>query len=440
MQFLNSLGQTLIAFVFVLGVLIFIHELGHYLVAKYLGIRVEVFSLGFGKRLFGFRRGDTDYRISLIPLGGYVKMAGENPDEELSGSPEEFLSRPKLHRFAVAVAGPVMNIGLAILLMALLFMAGTQVLSYKNEAPVVGAVEFDSVAEQAGIQIGDQIVAVNGERVPTWHDLEFAVGTSPGVLLTLEIERDGERLTKEVVPTASEDLGRGEIGVHPFIPYRVNALTPNSPAEQAGLRPGDRIEAVLRDGVAYSGFYMIYEAVNRFGDKPLTFRIKRGDERFEKTIEPDPTPDGPRIGAYVRFETETEEFGPAGALVKSVEENIRLTKLVFVTVGRLFTGQASIRQMSGPIEIAKYSGMAAQIGWLALLSFMALVSLQLGILNMLPIPVLDGGVILLLIIEGLMGRDLSLRAKERIFKLGFLFIVVLMAVVIFNDIAKNLPI
>ncbi len=436
---MNSLGTTLVSFVFVLGVLIFIHELGHYLVAKYLGIRVEVFSLGFGKRLFGFTRGDTDYRISLIPLGGYVKMSGENPDDELHGTPDEFLSRPKLQRFAVAIAGPVMNIGLAILLMAVLFMLGSQVLSYKGEAPVLGAIRFGSPAEEAGLEIGDRVVSVDGEATPTWRDLEFKIATSPGIEVNLHLERDGERLEKRVKVDEEAELGAGEIGVQPFIPYVISAVNKDSPAERAGLQAGDEVEGVFYRDRLYSGFHMVFEVVNSLGVQPITFRVRRGDEVFDKTIQPEDTEDGPRIGAYVQFDTEVQQFGLLEAFGKSVEENIRLTKLVFTTVARLVTGQASIKQMSGPIEIAKYSGMAAQIGWTALLSFMALVSLQLGILNLLPIPVLDGGVILLLLVEGMLGRDLSLRAKERIFKVGFLFIVLLMVVVIYNDIAKNLP-
>lgn len=439
MELLNSLGLTVVAFVFVLGVLIFIHELGHCLVAKFLGIRVDVFSLGFGTRLFGFKRGDTDYRVSLIPLGGYVKMAGENPDEELSGSPEEFLSRPKLHRFAVAVAGPVMNIGLAVLLLAANFMAGTQTLAYLDEPAVIGAVEFDSPAARAGLQIGDRIAAVDGEATPTWKDLEFKIASSPEIALKLTIERNGQTLQRTIIAETSEDIGAGFIGVHPFVRYVVEKVEEGSPAEQAGISAGDEIVSVEHEGQSYSGFWMIAEVVHEAGIVPLDFVLRRDGQRIEKTIVPVLKDDQPRMGAYLALDTRIEEYTVGQALSRSLRENWRMTALTFTTVGRLITGRASMKQMSGPIEIARFSGIAASQGWVALLSFMAIVSLQLGILNLLPIPILDGGVITLLAVEGLLGRDLSLRVKELIFKLGFIFIVVLMGVVIVNDITKNLP-
>ncbi len=438
MEQLNSFGVTVVAFIFVLGVLIFIHELGHYLVAKALGIRVEVFSLGFGTRLFGFRRGDTDYRISLIPLGGYVKMAGDNPDEELSGSPEEFLSRPKHHRFAVAIAGPLMNLGLALALLAVNFMAGVTMLSYQQEAPVLGAVVEGSSVEAAGLRVGDRIVAVDGQKTPRWQDVELQIGGKPDTLVDLEVERDGASFHKSVM-TGSSDDGVGKIGFGPFIPFRVAEVTKDGAAEAAGVRAGDLIESVTAGDKTYRGFGMIQQAVLK-ADGPLRFQVRRGDQTFEKEIEPRPNAQGQRlIGARLDQDTTIQAFGVLDSFRESFNQSLQMTELTFVTVGRLVTGRASMKQMSGPIEIAKFSGIFAQRGLLPLLTFMAIVSLQLGLLNLLPIPILDGGVIALLIIEAILGRDLSMKVKERIFQVGFIFIVVLMGVVIFNDITKNLP-
>ena len=439
MDFLNSLGLNVAAFIFVLGVLIFIHELGHYLVAKRLGIRVEVFSLGFGRRLLGFKRGATDYRISLIPLGGYVKMAGENPEEELTGSAEEFLSRPKLHRFAVAIAGPLMNIGLAILLLTITFMVGIDVRSHLAESPIIGSVRFDSQAEKAGLLIGDRILSINGTETPTWKDAEFVIGTSPNLTLTIELSRQEEPIQREVFSESTQPGGPGAIGVGPFVPYHIEMVEPDSAAADAGLRRGDEIAGVLHRTQLLTGFYMVAEVVRNSQGEPLRFQIRRDGQLLDQDITPRLIDGRPRLGAFVEFPVETQQLGLIGALGRSLRENYRVSRLVFVIVGRLITGQASIAQMSGPIEIARFSGMAASLGWLALLGFMGLVSLQLGILNLMPIPILDGGVILLLIVEGLIGRDLSLRAKERIFRVGLIFLVLLMGVVIVNDISKNLP-
>ncbi|MFQ5738959.1 MAG: RIP metalloprotease RseP [Acidobacteriota bacterium] len=437
---MNSIGLSLIAFIFVLGVLIFIHEFGHYLVAKLLGIRVDVFSLGFGKRLSGFKKGDTDYRISLIPLGGYVKMAGENPDEELTGSQEEFLSRPKRQRLAVAVAGPAMNIGLALLVVALSFVVGKQVAAYVSEAAVIGSIEAGSPAERVGLRVHDKIVSIDGETVPTWRDVEFKIATSPDLLLTLEVEREGHNLRREVVVEAAGDVGTGSIGIRPFVPYLIGGVQPDSPAQRAGLQQGDKIVAVRTADVKYSGFFSIAKVISGSKGQPLVFKVVRKGERLEKTITPALVEGKPRIGAFLQYETRTEQFGLFRSFQKSAEENYRLAVLTFETVGRIITGRASMKQMSGPIEIARYSGIAASMGWMSLLSFMALVSLQLGLLNLLPIPVLDGGVIALLAVEGLLRKDLSLRAKERISQAGFIFLILLMGVVIFNDLAKNIPI
>ena len=437
METLNSLGLTLISFVFVLGVLIFIHEFGHHLVATLLGIRVETFSLGFGPRLLGFRMGDTDYRVSLIPLGGYVKMTGENPDEELTGSKEEFLSRPKLHRFAVVIAGPLMNLGLAVVLLAVGFMNGTDVPVYEKQPGVLGAVFPESPASTAGLQQGDTIVAIDGDPTPTWKDVQFSIATSPNLQREVEYVRSGETIKTEILIASRGELGIGYIGIYPYVPYFVSELQPDSPALRADLRAGDEVISVSRGDEIKSGFYAIANLVSGSESEPLEFQIRRDGEILTKNIVPEIKDGRTQVGAFLKLDTDFEQYGLLGALKRSVNENIEMAELTFVTVGRLLTGRASINQMSGPIEIARFSGMAAQQGLLSLITFMAIISLQLGLLNLLPIPILDGGVIALMAIESVIGRDLSLHVKERIIQVGLVFIVLLMGVVIFNDIAKQ---
>ncbi len=434
---ISLLAIYILAFLFVLGVLIFIHELGHFLVARFFGIGVHVFSLGFGKRLIGFRRGDTDYRVSLIPLGGYVKMAGENPDEELTGSPDEFLSRPKMERFWVAVAGPVMNLVLAVVLLAAVFMIGQEVPEYLSNPPVVGAVSPDSPALQAGIQSGDIISSVEGQATPNWKNVEFRIAINPERTLAIEFQRGVQKLTTRVTTEGTPD-GRGTIGISPFIPYVVSGIVPESAAQKAGLRKGDEIVAVLEEGQHKEGFSAIAQVVKASRGAPLVFEIRRDGQKILQTIAPEITEEGPRLGAYIEYATREQRLGPVESFHQSLGDNYDMAVLTFLTVGRLVTGTSSVKQLSGPIEIAKFSGQAAILGLVPLLGLMAVISLQLGLLNLLPIPILDGGLIALLAIEGLMGRDLSLEMKERMFKAGFVFVVLLMGVVLFNDLAKNI--
>ena len=442
MDLISSVGTSLIAFVFVLGVMIFVHEFGHYAVAKFLGIRVEVFSLGFGPRILGFTRGETDYRVSLLPLGGYVKMAGETYDEELTGSEDEFLSRPKLHRFAVAVAGPVMNILLAWLLLAVNYTAGVEVAAYRSQPAVIGVILPDSPAERAGVQLNDRIASIDGEPTPAWQQVELAIGTSPNQTLRLGLEReDGSRVDKEVTTTTQGTSEMGTIGAGPSFPWSIEGVSPASPAAEADLREGDAILYVDSDGKRANGFYEIPPFVESREGQPLLFTILRQEQILKKTITPVKMGDTVRIGIKGKelVELAIERYGPLEAMVRSFHRNVQITALTFYIVGKIVTGRASLKTMSGPIEIARYSGAAASSGLLHLMGFMALVSLQLGIFNLFPIPILDGGVIAMLAVEGLIGRDISLPVKERIFQVGFIFLVLLMGVVIFNDISKNLP-
>ena len=441
MQLIGDFGTTLLAFIFVLGVMIFVHELGHYAVAKYLGIRVDVFSLGFGPRLVGFRRGDTDYRVSLLPLGGYVKMAGENYDESFTGSGDEFLARPKRHRFAVAVAGPLMNIVLAVLLTAATYTLGVRVPTYRSGPAEVGAVADGSAAEAAGIQVRDTIVAIDGDEVSTWQDAEIGIATSPGQSLRLTLDRGGNRIDKRVLVTAASERGEiGTIGVEPWIPFIITGTLDGSPAQAAGLKPGDEILEVRGENDSVDEPSGISPFVAEREGKPLLFKLRRGEELLEATIRP------AQIDGRVLIGVErggppfhVEKYGIVESLALSIRRNGELVLLIGQIMGKIVTGRASLRSMSGPIDIARYSGAAASGGLVPLMGFMALVSLNLGILNLFPIPVLDGGLIAMLAIEGLIGRDLSMKVKERIFQVGFIFLILLMGVILFNDVSKNLP-
>ena len=440
MQLIGDFGTTLLAFIFVLGVMIFVHELGHYAVAKYLGIRVDVFSLGFGPRLVGFRRGDTDYRVSLLPLGGYVKMAGENYDESFTGSGDEFLARPKRHRFAVAVAGPLMNIVLAVLLLAATYTLGVRVPTYRSGPAEVGAVAGGSPAEAAGIQVRDTIVAIDGDEVSTWQDAEIAIATSPGQSLRLTLDRGGNRIDKRVLVTAASERGEvGTIGVEPWVPFIITGTIEGSPAQAAGLKPGDEILEVRGENGSVDEPSAISPFVSEREGEPLQFKLRRGEEFLEATIRPEQIDGRVLIGVERGPPFHVEKYGIVESLALSIRRNGELVLLIGHIMGKIVTGRASLRSMSGPIDIARYSGVAASSGLVPLMGFMALVSLNLGILNLFPIPVLDGGLIAMLAIEGLIGRDLSLKVKERIFQAGFIFLILLMGVILFNDVSKNLP-
>lgn len=435
-----SILFTILSFVFVLGVMILVHEFGHFAAAKLLRIRVETFSIGFGPRLFGFRKGNTDYRIALLPLGGYVKMTGENPDETITGSPEEFLSRPKTHRLAVILAGPLMNVALAVLLLTAYFVVGAQVPAYKSQPAVIGVVAPGAPADQAGILPNDKIVRLEGKQDPTWEDVELAVLTSPRQELRLVVERDGQLIEKTVVPKVIEEVEAGYIGVGPFVPQKVGRVEPGTPAARAGLQAGDEVIQVTNPtGKAASGYYAITELARQSQGIPLIYKVKRGETVLEMTIVPTDIAGQVRTGFIAEFQMVTRKFGPLEALRESLFQNYKMTLLTYRVLGKILTGRASIKSMSGPIDIARLSGTFAAEGALSLINFMAIISLNLAIFNLLPIPILDGGVMALILVEALIGRDLSLKAKERIFQLGFIFLVLLMGVVLFNDIAKNLP-
>jgi regulator of sigma E protease len=429
--------QTLGPFLFVLGVLIFVHELGHFLVARWYGVKVLAFSLGFGPKLIKFTRGDTEYCISAIPLGGYVKLAGETVEDKPSGDPTEFLSKSKWVRFQVYLAGPVMNIALALILTTVILLQGADEPLYRSSQPVIGTVAADSAGAGAGLRRGDRIVRVNDTTVDTWDAFDMAVGMKANREITLVVERDGSFIDVPVTPSAEGSFEIGSLGVGPLLRPQVRLVTPGSPAERAGLQRNDVFLAVNgEEGLTQPE---LIQRIRQSPDTPVIFTIERAGVVQELTITPELTGDIGLIGAEI-LEAEFRRIDPGfvGAIQLSVEQNWESSKLIGTTLAGLFTRETPVNQLMGPVAIAQVSGVSAQLGWIALLSLMSMISLNLGILNLMPIPVLDGGHIAILAMEGIARRDFSVRVKERILFAGFALILMLMVTVIFNDVARLL--
>jgi regulator of sigma E protease len=428
-----NLPTNIIAFVLVLGFLIFIHEAGHFLVAKLFRVRVLVFSFGFGKRLFGFQRGDTDYRVSLIPLGGYVRMAGDIPDDDQTPAPDEFLGRPKWQRFLILFAGPAANILVAVAFLTWLNMAGTEVL--KEDRPLLGAVLEGQPAEEAGLMMGDLIQEANGQKIETWDDLRLAISLHPDTPVHLRFVRDGQEMTTTVVPARRQtEYGiAGIAGVQKFLDTEVGHVREGSPAARAGIRPGDRI--VEANGVVVAQLAELEVVFEETRARPITVKVER-EGQIEKIVLPPAEADDLYRGVFPP--TVLRKLPLVPAFRDSLEQNWKMVKYAGIVVTRMFKMQGSVKEFSGPISIARISGEMLRTGWKAVVFLMAGISLQLGVLNLLPIPVLDGGHIAILLVEGVARRDLSIRVKERIQQLGFAVLAALMLVVLYNDVIQNL--
>jgi regulator of sigma E protease len=426
---------TLLAFLFVLGVLIFVHELGHFLAARRHGVRVITFSLGFGPKILKVVRGGTEYCVSVIPLGGYVKMAGENPDDPRSGQPDEFLSKTKWQRFQILLAGPAMNIILAIVVSAFVLAQGAQVPAYLDQPSVVGAVVPASPGEKAGLMRGDQILTVAGRGVATWEDLLIAIGTRrPNREVTITLLRAGRTIETTVVPVAEGRYEIGNIGVLPDVHPTIDSVIEGDVAIAAGLMKGDVVLSMNGEPIATTTQFR--EVVARNGEREMQIGIRRGGQELLLTATPKDRGDGAKLGLYIRDATKSFKPGPVEAVRLSVEQNIKSSGLIFRTLGGLFTGETSVRQLQGPVGIAQLSGESAQEGFIALLSLMAMLSINLGILNLMPVPVLDGGHILIMALEGIARRDFSMQVKEKMLLAGFVVLMMLMVTVIYNDLTR----
>jgi len=435
---------SILAVVVILGFMILIHEFGHYSVAKLLGVRVEVFSIGFGKRLFGFRKGDTDYRIAAIPLGGYVKMSGENPMDERTGDPAEFLSHPRWHRFLIAIAGPFMNILLAIALLTGVYMVHYEYPTWWDKPAVIMGVKPGSPAAQAGLQTDDHITRIDGIENPTWEQVDYKVWLSPNQPLNVAVQRGEQMISRQIVPTPVTTSEIGSAGWYPDETIVVGPLEPDMPAAKAGMHEGDKIIAM--DGRHLYSIESMIERLQQTKDKPVDLTVLREGQEMQFTVTPvlakteDPNEKRYRIGFQDAGDLKVMSLPFPRAFALSIQDNKKDSALILELFKKLVERKVSLRTISGPIGIAQDAGeAAAKKGWTPLMGLTAAISLNLGIFNLLPIPILDGGVILLLLIEGLMRRDISLRIKERIYQAAFVFLVLFAVMVIYNDLAKTLP-
>jgi regulator of sigma E protease len=435
---------TLLAFAFVLGVLVFVHELGHFLAAKRVGIRVLKFQLGFNPTILSVRRGDTEYSIGALPLGGYVKMAGDTPEEverdehgNAISRPDEFLSKTKWERFQVLIMGPVMNLLLAVFVLAFVLHRGADVPAYQDKPPVIGAVMPGSPAARNDIRAGDLVLSVAGKGVNTWEQLFIAIGTRANREVSLVLRRDGQEMERQITPVVPPGQSRfevGDIGVLPDVHPHLLSISPGEPGERAGLKPGDVIIAVDGDTMTFQTQFR--EAIRKHPEMPMMLTVRRDGADLMVRVTPEKRGDAGWLGVGLVDESKRLMPGPVEALKLSVKRNVESAGLIFETVWGLLTRETSPKQLMGPVAIAQLSGESAQLGWIPLLSLMAAISLNLGLLNLLPIPILDGGHILIMGLEGIARRDFSARVKEKMLLAGFVVLMMLMVTVIYNDLAR----
>ena len=422
--------HTLLAFIVALGILIFVHELGHFIAARLFGVRVETFSIGFGPKLFKFRCCETEFAVSLIPLGGYVKMAGEDPDRPAK-SPDEFYAKPPWQRIVIALAGPLMNLLLAVIFFAASYTIGRYIPSYQVEAAKVGFV----LSKNVPLKPGDVIVEANGKPVKNWKELQQIVALNPNREITLEVKRNG-KLEEVKVHTGMDKNGVGTLPVIPAIKPTIGKVIKGSPAEKAGLKPGDVILKI--NGKEITRWEQVVELIGKSKGEPVKLLILRNGKTLEITVKPHLNKKLGRytIGIVPKVNLVFVKYPLPEALKKGVEEFKNQTVLFFTFLYKLITGQASIKSLGGPILIAEVAGKAAEAGISNFIYFMGFISLQLGYFNLLPLPVLDGGLILLFLIELLRRKPVSPQFRERFQQVGLALIGLLMAIVFYNDIMR----
>ncbi len=422
--------MTLVYFLIVIGILVFVHEFGHFIMAKRAGVRVEKFSLGMGPKIFGYKKGDTEYVLSALPLGGYVKMAGENPDEAPTGATDEFQAKTVWQRAQIAATGPLTNIVLAFLVMPLVYMVGT----YTMGAARVGYVEKGSPAEQAGFQVGDTIERANGRTVVDWEKAEMQMAVNPDTDIAIVIERNNERKTLTLRPKLDPERKIGVSGLYPDFPVELGGVMKGLPAEQAGLKLNDKIVEV--DGKTVHYWNQFSGLIKKSGGKKLAFTVEREGKPLSVTVTPIEKDGKFVIGVEPLMRLVFKQYGFLDSVRLGFNKTIEYIDLTFLTLKKLLTLDLSIKTLGGPVMIAQMSGKAAAAGLSSFLSLLAMISISLGILNLLPIPVLDGGLLLFLAIEAIRKKPLSQQVMAVSQNIGAAVLISLIVVVSYNDVVR----
>lgn len=439
--------MSIIAFIVVLCALVVIHEFGHFIVAKLLGIGVEVFSVGFGKRLWGFRIGETDYRLSLVPLGGYVRFRGENLEmlQGKSDAPaDEFNSHPKWKRLLVALAGPVFNIAFAILIPTIGILSGYEVSADRGQQPVVGYVLKGSAAEKAGLQPGDKILALENNSQPTWEDVRFEIFLRPEEAIPLKVERGGQVLDLTLTPSARqiEKEKFGEAGIEAYVPIKqvtVTAVEPGKPAALAGMKSGDKIIGV--NGQKLTSWSQFKGALATGQGQPIQVQVERDQKQLDLQASPVQVDGEYRLGIGIEIQNTMvtmKTTSLAAALRYGWDYNWRILRGTAIGFRQIFSGARSVRNsVQGPLGMAEQTVKTYNSGgWASMIPWAGFLSLNLGIFNLLPIPVLDGGMILTILLEGLMGLvglTMTMKLRERIQSVGLVIVFALLVFVFGND-------
>ncbi len=439
--------STVIQLAIVLGIMVLVHEFGHFAVAKLCGIRVEVFSIGFGKRLFGYKKGDTDYRLSLLPLGGYVKMAGDNPGEAPTGDPGEFNAHPRWQRILVALAGPIANFILALGLMTGVGMFHNEVQEYLSGPAYTDYVPVNTPASRAGIKPGDVIVHYNKIENPTWDEVGTQSLLNINQTIPFSYMHDGQRVDTTLFIESkggAENFALDRLGLIPkmqTIPVQVDSLEPNMPSARAGIKPGDKIISI--DGLQLHSVPALLDYMQDQAGKPASLVVERGDKTFPIQVTPELADVGDGTRDYrlgfrpVQPPVKVEHLAFSKAVASAWAVNVKYATLIVEVVKGMFTRHVSVRSLSGPIGIGQEVHRAIEMpGWTPIIGLMAYISVNLGIFNLLPIPILDGGMILFLLVETVLRRDLNQQLKERVYQIAFVCILVFAVMVIFNDISK----
>lgn len=463
---IQILQNPVVAFIILLAIMVFVHEFGHFVVAKYFKVRVEAFSIGMGPRLFGYKYGETDYRVCAFPIGGYVMMTGENmPGENLGAEgdkekakeeapvetapdPGALTSKPRWQRMLIGVAGPVANFIFAFLLMLGYYWFLNEVPAYVDQPITIDMVQPGSEAAMAGLHTGDVIQSFNGQNNLTYSEVEMNAITSQNQTVPLSILRNGQTIESHLFlkgnPAKPEDFTLEALGLvtqEQKELVTVETLSHGDPAEQAGVKPNDKIFSI--DGYQIHSTHALLVYLQTQAGKPINLTVQRDGKNIDLIVHPAkkevsdkfgpwrlgftpaPTPEYPKPLPFVEAAQHSAKFWSDNAL------------MIFGVLGKVLTHQMSAKNLAGPIGMMSMAGDAAQAhGYLPKFYLGTVISINLGILNLLPIPILDGGMIFILIIESIRRKDLSMNLKERIYQVAFVFLMVLMAFIIFNDISK----